>query len=219
MSFSPVPATFTDDLRRSAPLGVLELGSGDGSFTTKIREAGCDPVTLDRRVWPRGPRPRIRGAALQPPLRRRFDVVVAANLLRQLWSALPSQGPVAWRDLVAPGGSLWIFEDEPLAAPPMARHYRDLQALLARDRATERRPLLSLAEFRRRRDTWVWPGTWQQGIAPNRWPAATGEVTAWLASGRPAPQSEMARLLAAIERDGLSYGDYWWACWRPEARG
>ena len=36
---------------------------------------------------------------LEPPLRRRFSLVVAANLVRHLWPRVRDPGPVAWRDL------------------------------------------------------------------------------------------------------------------------
>ncbi|HOX26558.1 MAG TPA: hypothetical protein PLL30_08240 [Candidatus Krumholzibacteria bacterium] len=219
MSFSPLPATFIDDLRRSSAAGVLELGSGDGSFTAVIRELGREPLTVDRSCWPAGSRPRIRGDALAPPLRRRFDVVVAANLLRQLWRDLPAAGPGVWRDLVDRDGSLWIFEDEPLASPRAARNYRDLQAMLAQAGATGRRELVPLAEFRRRRRVWAWNGEWTCGQAVNEWEVAAAGVIAWLASGDPEPATEMACLMQRIQRDGLSYGCYWWARWRPEAAG
>jgi hypothetical protein len=217
MPFTPLPATFIADLAGSGPLEVVELGSGDGAFTALIREAGVEPLTLDRGAAAMGIRARIRADALRPPLRRRFPVVVAANLLRHLWREVADQGPVAWRGLVAPAGALWIFEDEPLAEPAPSRHYRDLQGLLARLDPLHRGPLLSRQRFAARRRIWNWPGAWSGSSEANRWPTNPEAVLAWLGDGVREAGGEADQLARAIRRDGLDYGRYWWARWQPEA--
>jgi hypothetical protein len=216
MPFCPLPATFADDVRRLAGRGVLELGSGDGTMTRLLSGLGADPVTLDRRPEAAGCRARIRGDVLAPPLRGRFAVVVAANLLRHVWPAVRNEGPVVWRDLVADGGCLWILEDVPASAPPAARHYRDLQDLLARLDPGGRQPLLAREEFLGRSRGWNWQGGWQDGETPNTWPVDADGVVAWLSTGNAAPGGDVDRLCRAIAADGLAYGRAWWARWQPE---
>jgi len=212
MPFCPLPATFLDDLQRTRG-PVLELGSGDGTFTSLLRQAGHEPVTLDRNPLATA---RIRGDALQPPLRACFDLVVAANLVRHLWPRLREQGPRCWRDLLVPGGTLWILEDEPLADPLPARNYRDLQALLAQLVPAGRQPLLGWAEFQNHRRAWNWDGRWDDGRQENTWPLDPAAVNAWLAPGVQEPGGEAARLTASIAAHGLSCGQCWWSRWERE---
>jgi hypothetical protein len=217
MSFTPLPPTFIDDLERQSGLGVLELGSGDGVLTEVLRRHGVQPVTLDRRPAAVGCQAAVCGDALRPPFAHGFGLVVAGNLLRHLWSGLEPAGPAAWRDLVAPGGALWILEDEPAAAPASARHYRDLHGLLARLHPDGRGPLLSQRRFQAHRRRWNWPGVWLEGIQENRWPAKAEQIIDWLAAGVPVTDGEVSRLIEAIRTDGLSYGNFWWARWQAEA--
>lgn len=216
MPFCPLPEIFREDVQRLGRRGVLELGSGDGSFTALLRELGAEPLTLDRRSGRPGARAAVRGDALQPPLRGSFGIVVAANLLRQLWPLAQVDGLRVWCDLVAPQGCLWIFEDEPLPQPAPARNYRDLQAFLARLLPAERRPLLAGAEFRRSRAAWRWPGVWRDGASVNEWPLSAPAVIAMLTAGRPRPQGEAARLIAGIQRDGVACGRCWWSRWQRQ---
>lgn len=217
MPFSPLPTTFLDDLTRAGDRGVLELGSADGGFTRLLRERGARVVTLDRRRSAAA----VVGDALAPPLRAgSFAMVVAANLLRHLWRRVdPAQGPTAWRDLLAPGGSLYILEDEPAPAPRAVRNYRDLQTFLAGVYELQRGPLLASGTFAAARRRWRWPGVWLDGSAPNRWPADPQAVVALLAGERLEAGSQADRLRRAIARDGLSYGSYWWTRWRREETG
>lgn len=216
MPFCPLPANLTDDLRRSGTAGVLELGSGDGAFTALVRDLGVEPVTLDRAGPAVGVRPTVVGDALSPPFGRRFGVVVAANLLRQVWPRVRAGGPRAWRDLVGPDGRLWILEDQPGDGSAAARNYRALQELLARLHPGTRGALLPREEFVRACRRWAWPGTWTRGEWENAWSARADRVVAMLDEGRPRAGGEVARLRDAIARDGLAYGRAWWACWQPE---
>ena len=218
MPFCPLPATFLDDLHARKAADVLELGCGDGRLTALLKAEGARPWTLDRAGPLSGARPHVRGDALRPPLRPgRFALVVAANLLRHLWPAVRAEGPLAWRQLLAPGGVLWILEDEPLLDPPAARHYARLQEWLARLDPQGRRPLLPQQRFVQRSRRWRWPGHWHCGQQENRWPLAHEQVLAWLAGGQPRSGGEIARLCDDIARDGLSCGHCWWARWTPEA--
>ncbi len=217
MPFSPLPATFIDDVARCGPGDVLELGSGHGAFTGVLADLGCRPWTLDRLGPPLGGRPDVVGDALRPPLRRAFRVIVAANLVRHAWPDLRSGGPTPWRDLLASGGSLWILEDEPCRRPASAANYRRLQDLLAALQPGERGPLLGRRAFAAASRSWAWPGSWSLGAQDNTWPADIERVKAMLASGRPAAGSPVAELLDDLEHGGLSYGRYWWARWSAEA--
>jgi len=217
MSFTPLPPTFIDDLERQSGLGVLELGSGDGVLTEVLQGHGVKPVTLDRRSAAAGCRAAVCGDVLRPPFAHGFGLVVAGNLLRHLWVDLEPTGPVAWRDLIAPGGVLWILEDEPTALPASARNYRDLHGLLARLHPDGRGPLLSQRRFQAHRRRWHWPGVWLEGNQENRWPAKAEQVIDWLAAGFPEAGGEVARLITAIRATGLSYGHFWWARWQAEA--
>lgn len=214
MPYSLLPEIFEDDLRQLGALGVLELGSGGGGFTALLERLGVAPLTLDRRCRFVGAAPTVCGDALRPPLRCTFGVVAAANLLRHLWRDMRVEGPVAWRDLLAPGGCLWILEDEPLERPPSARHYRELQELLARLMPDRRASLVASQEFRQRRDAWNWPGVWSDGSMDNAWPIDAVSVVAMLKSGSPRPGGAVARLISGIERDGIGCGRCWWARWQ-----
>lgn len=215
MPFCPLPTTFLDDLAR-ADGGVLELGAGGGDFTRLLRERGARVVALDRR---RGAA-QVLGDALAPPVRpRSFSLVVVANLTRHLWRRFdPASGPAVWRDLVAPGGSLYIFEDQPARAPRAVRNYRDLQAFLAGLHDLRRGPLLPFADFAAARARWRWPGEWCDGMVPNGWPANPEAVLALLTGDRRDAGGPADKLRQAIARDGLAYGSYWWARWSGEAR-
>ncbi len=215
MPFCPLPTTFLDDLKRAGNPGVLELGCGEGGFTRLLREHGASVVTLDRRRSTAA----LVGDALAPPLKSgAFTVVVAANLLRHLWRRVDRErGPTVWRDLVAPGGCLYILEDEPAGAPRAVRNYRDLQAFLARLDGLQRGALLSCDRFAKARRRWDWPGVWRDGMAANTWPADPQAVISLLAGGKVAAGSQADRLWRAIARDGLSYGSYWWSRWSEES--
>lgn len=226
MPFSPLPATLVDEVTRCAPGGVLELGSGHGAFTSILQGLGCRPWTLDRRGPPLGGRPQVIGDAMSPPFCGGFALVIAANLLRHVWRGVVSDGPGVWQRLVAPGGRLWILEDEPCDQPRSARNYRDLQGLLAELQPGRHGRLLPRRAFEDARGRWGQPDGWATGLVENTWPADVDEVIAMLAAGQPAagqpeagqPEAggPVAALRASLERSGLSYGRYWWACWRHE---
>jgi len=154
------------------------------------------------------------GDAMEPPFQPGFALVVAANLLRHAWPALAGDGPCPWQDLVAPGGSLWILEDEPCDRPRSARNYRDLQRLLADLQPGRHGRLLSWQAFEDARSRWPEAGGWEAGLQDNTWPADVGAVIAMLAAGRPEAAGPVAALCESLERSGLSYGRYWWARWR-----
>lgn len=218
MSFSPLPATFLDDLRWARGRTVVELGCGDGRFTAVLRRHGARPVGLDRRRPAAGSAAAVVADARRLPLREgSVALLVAANLLRQLWP-LPGRAavPADWQRCLAPGGRLWVFEDEPTARPASARNYRDLQAFLARLDVWSRRPLLARAEFLRCLGGGPAADRWRCDAAANaERPGDLGPLLAGLESG--GDEGEGRRLAAAIRRHGLAYGDFWWARWQGEA--
>ncbi len=221
MSFSPLPATFLDDLRaRARGRGrVVELGCGDGRFTAVLSSAGAAPLRIDRLPPWRGSVADVVADARTLPLADgSCDLVVAANLLRSFWP--PPNGaavPEDWRRCLRPGGALWIFEDEGLARPAAARNYRDLQDFLARIDPWGRRPLLPSARFRARLGAERAGGRWQLGRQRNTTAVGDREAVLRLLRGAGgAAGGEAARLEASILRNGLSYGVFWWARWSVE---
>ncbi|MFO7653146.1 MAG: class I SAM-dependent methyltransferase [Candidatus Krumholzibacteriia bacterium] len=208
---------FLDDLHAVRHGRVTELGCGDGRLAALLRERGVRPLLLDRRRPWQGTSAEVVADACRPPLRAGgWNLVLAASLLRHVHRPRPGEPvPRPWADLVAPGGSLWVFEDEPLSRPRPARNYRDLQGFLSRVVAG-RRPLLSRREFAAAcRDG---RGTWRLGSQENRWPVDTAAVLQLLRGTGPVSAGEAERLCTAIASHGLSYGRFWWARWSPEVR-
>ena len=89
------------------------------------------------------------GDALEPPISAgACDLVVASNLVRHLLAVtghLRFLG--SWLALLKPGGSLFVFEDEPATEEGPAGNYRDLQEFLSRLVPEARGPLLARRDF------------------------------------------------------------------------
>ncbi len=214
MSFSPIPDILRSDLARLRGAVVLELGAADGRFTRVLREAGADVVPLDRR------RPVPSGGvvadALALPVRPgAVRLIVAANLLQHLGRA-PSVAAALgeWAGCLAPDGCLHILQDDPLADTPARRNDRELRDWLAR-LVPSRGRLPALADLR---EALVGSGGtvgWSFGRELNRTaPPDRERALALLRGHGGAPDRATAALAAAIARDGLDYGWYWWARWR-----
>ena len=219
MSFSPLPKTFLEVLRRSRQDRVVEIGCADGSFSTVLADLGVRPVRLDRRPpWVGSIADIVADAAALPLASDSVSVLVCANLLHYLWppaGTLPV--PADWLRCLRRDGYLFIFEDEPLDAPAPARNYRDLQDFLVRLDPAGRGPLLPRAHFESRlRAAGDRPGCWRLGWQRNRWPVDAERVASWLEGDRTNAQGAAGRLAEAIRHHGLDYGCYWWACWSPE---
>lgn len=212
MSFDPLPETLAE-LCRGRPSGWrgVDLGCGDGELTGALRRHGAWIAGLDSA--PRGIAggADLRGDARRPPLREgSLDLVVAGNLARHLLPADPGFGFLdAWLRLLRPGGSVFLLEDEPTAGDAAANH-RDLQDFLARLAPAGRGPLVSLSDFVGAMPSRLRGSIAGQGVAPNRWELDARAAVAMLATGRPAPGGEAARLAGRIERHGLGCGDMWW---------
>lgn len=217
MSFSPLPDILRSDLARLRGEVVLELGAGDGRFTQALAAEGVDVVCLDRR-FPAAAGG-IAGDALALPLRPgAVGVIVAANLLHLLGGvADAAAAATAWTDCLAPDGCLHVLQDDPWADTPARRNDRKLREWLAR-LVPSRGRLISLQEWR---DALAAGGDlagWSFGRELNRAAPPQRETALALLRGEGGePDRPTAALAAAIARDGIDYGWYWWARWRGEA--
>lgn len=221
MSFAPLPPIFLDDLRGCAAGPLVELGCGDGVFTAELRAHGASPLCLDRLPPRAGTVAAVVAEAADLPFRDgSVSLLVAANLLRHLGPRPRGEAvPPAWRRCLAPGGRLWIFEDEPVSRPAAARHYRDAARLLARIQPWGRGPLLPNRDFVAHLGAEARSRQWQSGEAVNTTSAREPEALVRLLLGSAgAAGGEAGRLAEAIGRDGLSYGKYWWARWACPGR-
>jgi SAM-dependent methyltransferase len=222
MPFDPLP-TILADLCEKPPARrarAVELGCGDGQLLAILRARGLVCMGLDRLPRSAGSAADLVGDALRPPLRpASLDLVIAANLVRHLWPAAPKAPFLAgWLELLRPGGSLLIMEDEPVSAPPPAARYRDLQAFLARVAPGSRGPLLAADSFRRGLPAALAARVVAFGEGDNAWPQDATAAVAMLRRGRPEPGGEADRLATAIAADGLACGRQWWCQLRAEGR-
>jgi SAM-dependent methyltransferase len=214
MSFTPLPKTFTDlclDPEISLPR-ILELGCGDGRFREILTGRGIISLGLDRMGPHFGTVADVVGNALLPPVAAgSLDLLVAANLVRHLAPADPSLGFLTrWLLLLKPGGSLFIFEDEPGNSPVGVARYGDLQDFLCRLMPESRGPLLPLAEFQARVSALQSSAGWDYDLVRNRQTINTDAVLEMLGQGGE-PVGEPGDLMKAIGRDGLDPGCFWWA--------
>ncbi len=225
MSFFPLPTTLLEDLARFRGEPIVELGCGDGCFSAVLAAAGASLWRMDRRPpWAGSAADLVADARLLPFPTGGIGLLICANLLHQLW---PPGGvrpvPDEWRRCLRPGGVLFLLEDEPTQSTPAAHNYMELQAFLARVAPQLRRPLLPRGRFLKRLRVAGELEGWRHGQARNDYTADAGAVASWLRGsagtgaagpGRQAPGgNEGVRLAEALERDGLGYGDYWWARW------
>jgi SAM-dependent methyltransferase len=214
MSFTPLPKIFTDiclALDSSKPR-ILELGCGDGRFRTVLADHDIFSWGLDRLGPAGGTVAHLVGDALALPVAvGSLDLLLVPNLLRHLVPKDPGLGFLArWLDFLKPGGSLFIFEDEPATEPAGAAHYRDLQEFLSRLMPESRGPLLPLADFMARIAAPRFSCNWEFGMIRNTQNLDADVVQAFLDPGT-GHRGESGRLRIGIDRDGLDPGDYWWA--------
>lgn len=214
MSFTPLPKTFIDLCLNSdfpSPR-ILELGCGDGRFREVLTDSDINSWGLDRIGPYGGTVADIVGDALFPPVAPgTLDLLLAPNLCRHLASADPSLGFLArWLEILKPGGSLFIFEDEPDDTPAGVARYRDLQVFLSRLMPESRGPLLPLVEFKTRVSALEFPADWNFGLVRNLQTIDPAVVLEMLGQGGE-PEGESGRLMRAIGSDGLDPGCFWWA--------
>ncbi len=214
MSFTPLPKIFIDICSNpdSSSLQVLELGCGDGRFQKILADRGIFSWGLDR-IGPKGGTVAdVVGDALGPPVAvGSLDLLLVPNLLRHLARAEPSLGfLVRWLELLKPGGSLFIFEDEPRDAPAGVSHYRDLQEFLSRLMPESRGPLLPLGDFKARVSALGAAACWDFGLVRNSQTIDAAAVLEFLGQ-EGEPTGEPGCLMKSIGRDGLDPGYFWWA--------
>ena len=214
MSFTPLPKIFTDTCTLpglSCPQ-ILELGCGDGCFREILTRQGLDSWGLDRSGAELGSVADVVGDALSPPiLAGSVDILLAPNLVRHLLPADPALGFLArWLDLLKPGGSLFIFEDEPGDTPAGAAHFKDLIEFLSRLLPESRGSMLPLSEFQALVNSLGLTARWEFGLVRNRYTINAAAVVEWLGIGDPV-KGRVKRLIEGIGRDGLDPGYFWWA--------
>jgi SAM-dependent methyltransferase len=219
MPFSPLPKSFTDHLAGLDPSTdtVLELGSGEGHFRALVAGRGFPCLGLDLRPPAAGTVCDFVGDARRPPIRSgSVSVLVAANLVRHLVPRhrLPEH-LASWRQLLKPGGVLFVFEDEPGQATVGERNFRDLQDFLAQLMPESRGPLLAQQRFRALVEAADDHAAWQFGSAANLETIDATAVVRFLAAGQGTPTGTLAALIRSIGRDGLQPGRYWWGMVGP----
>ena len=214
MSFTPLPKTFTDIcLNPDSPFPqILELGCGDGRFREILVGQGISSWGLDHIGPVGGTVADVVGDALAPPVAvGSLDLLLAPNLLKHLLPTDPALGFLSgWMKMLKPGGSLFIFEDDPRGIPAGVAHYRDLQEFLSRLMPESRGPLLPLADFKTRVSILGLTASWDFGLVRNRQTIDAEAVLAFLGQGGE-PVGEPGRLMKGIGRDGLDPGYFWWA--------
>ncbi len=213
MPWARLPEIFVDELQAVEARGgrCLELGCGDGALRAAVARLGVALPGLDRFRGPDGAVSLVGDARRPPLLAGSLDLLVAANLARHLVPRDRRWGFVGgWTDLLAPGGALYVFEDEPRRSPAACRNFRDVQAFLAELMPLERGPLLETASMERAARR---AGTWRithTGRVDEFEKLDAGAVTAMLRGDGGAPALHVARLLKALESGGLAAGGYWW---------
>ena len=222
MSFTPLPKIFTETCsHRDIPFPqILELGCGDGCFRSVLAQAGCPSWGLDLTGPKLGTVAEVVGDALSPPIAvGSLDILLAANLLRHLVPVDRSLRFLArWMDLLKPGGSLFIFEDEPGDTPASVANYRDLMVFLQRLLPENRGPMLPLNDFQPLVKSLGLTARWEFGQARNRYPINAAAVLEFLGVAEQVDRP-LGRLIEGIGRDGLDPGNYWWARAQADAEG
>ncbi len=214
MAFSPLPTRFTDILADLDPdcSTVLELGSGEGHFQALVAGQGQTCLGMDIRQPLSSTGCDLVGDARRPPLKPgSVSVLVAANLVRHLVPRHKlGQYVASWRALLKPGGSLFIFEDEPSQATRPERNFRDLQAFLAQLMPESRGPLMPLKRFQQLVTVEPADG-WSFGQQFNHETIDAAAVVEFLSGGDGVASGLVGGLIKSIGRDGLAPGHFWWA--------
>jgi len=190
----------------------MEFGCGDGRFRDILSEMGVASWGLDRIPPDCGTVADVVGEAVWPPVApASLDLLVVPNLLRHMLPACSDFSFLGrWLDLLKPGGSLFIFEDEPGADCPGEANYRDLQVFLARLLPESRGPLIPLEEFKASSAVFRSSAAWEFGLVRNRLAIAAAPALEMLGQAAE-PDGEPGRLMRNIGRYGLDPGQYWWA--------
>lgn len=218
MSFSPLPVEFLKLLEKLQSISnprILDFGSGSGDFSRLLSGYDLPLWGVDFLPKAAGVDARIRGNAIIPPiLVGSLDCILAGNLVRHLLvqdrHGLFLQ---TWLMLLRPGGSIFLFEDEPGESRCAAGNYNNLQSFLAQLMPSVRGPLFSLSELHQQMPDWTPDQKWTTGLVQNELKPDIKAVCSML-RGDPSemePNGLVGKLLSDIDRYGLSYGSYWWA--------
>jgi SAM-dependent methyltransferase len=206
MPFTPLPTIFTDLCGSLDPDNSrnLELGCGDGRFLQAAGDCGLRLWGLDLVPPDRGSSAAVVGDALEPPISTgACDLVVASNLVRHLLAVTGGLRFLgSWLALLKPGGSLFVFEDEPAMEEGPAGNYRDLQDFLSRLVPEARGPLLARRDFLGLAAGDHPDLRWEHGLVRNLHGLDSAPILDLL---EPGP------LKRAIESEGVDPGHYWWA--------
>jgi SAM-dependent methyltransferase len=203
MSFWPFPKILLDELRCGAANGrAVEIGSGDGGLTRRMRQVGIDPTTIDLRA-PAD----IRADARALPLRPRVcGVVVVGNLMRHLPAASRAAVFEELEATLAPSGRIAVFEDHPEARDRAEENYRTVLDLLRRADPA-RGGVLDLDEL---------AGALPEGLERRVDLVLDNEESvidparplAWLRARGFSAEPGFGKLCASVERVGMRYGRY-----------
>jgi len=218
VSFSPLPAEFSRCLNvlqsRRNPR-IVDLGSGNGDFAQALKQFGLQVWGVDRLPAAAGVTANLRGDALNPPfLAESLDCILAGNLVRHLLvQDKPGSFLKVWLKLLRPGGSIFLFEDEPNRADPAEENFVDLQGFLAQLMPATRGPLFSRHQFLAKTGVWTPGFNWVTGIEKNNSQPDIAAVCQMIGVGISGknPKGTAGQLLSRIEENGLSYGTFWWA--------
>ncbi len=220
MPFDPLPAPLAGDLerlRRGGPAVAIDLGCGDSDLAARLSGGSLAMWGLDRTgVEMGGTASVIADVRLLPVRPGSVDLLLAANLVRHLLPMNPDAGFLEhWLAVLRPGGVLYILEDMPDLSTPARRNYHGLQSFLARVCGPRRGPLLAEEAFQELVQENLPEVEILGGRAINVLRPDHRAVRDMLRGRGQTPTGEAKRLLRAITRHGLDYGDYWWARLRP----
>jgi SAM-dependent methyltransferase len=221
VSFSPLPEILLEKvglLAGAASPVVLDLGCGEGNLGRLLGKAGVEVVGVDRFSPALGTAASVVADASRPCfLPGCCDLLLAGNLARHLLRSDRGASFLGrWADLLKPGSCLLLLEDQPDSSTPARRNYREVQEFLVTLSAGSRAPLLDRKAFAGIGEKVLKAGTWRYGLKTNRQRADVQAVTALLCGQGGAPGPVAARLIGQIEKHGIDYGPYWWACWQKD---
>ena len=213
MSFSPIPTTLKTDLAGLGTGVVLDLGCGDGRWTTSLRQHAPSVIALDK-SQALAPAAEVVGDVISPPVQpHSCALVMAANLLRHLPN--PHSALTLWRSLLVPGGILWVFEDEPAADGEPGVLYRDLQQYLKKLNPRGRGALWPQVRF----ESMIVnePGWLLDSFTNEEQLQDKASLLLMLDQMVAHGDAEAARLATGLRQGPFSYGRTWCARWTERA--
>ncbi len=214
MPFDPLPKILITDLENLAHAAVddaWDLGCGDGRLGRRLRQYGVRVWGLDRHRELGAFPDVVADVRALPVAAGRAGLVLAANLVRHLLPHDPAGDFLLhWFSALRSGGVLYILEDAPDCETPARKNYHDLQELLVRIAGPERGPLLTPAHFQAIAGKLPSAAGLRWGTGSNLQRPDPEVVLSMLAGCAGRPSGSVGRLMRAIKRHGLAYGDFWW---------